>query len=103
MELIGDEAHRERQLELLIAEMEESLNLERGPLLRVTHVMPSRMVAVIHHLAVDGVSWRILLEDLETTYRQIRRGEAIRLPGKTTSYQRWAEEPGVGVLAERRR
>ncbi|MGH9823635.1 MAG: condensation domain-containing protein, partial [Blastocatellia bacterium] len=41
--------------------------------------------------AVDGVSWRILLEDLETAYHQLGRGEKIDLPGKTTSYQQWAE------------
>jgi non-ribosomal peptide synthase protein (TIGR01720 family) len=40
---------------------------------------------------VDGVSWRILLEDLEFAYRQARRGEAIELPAKTTSFRRWAQ------------
>jgi non-ribosomal peptide synthase protein (TIGR01720 family) len=46
---------------------------------------------VIHHLAVDGVSWRILLEDLETAYGQLAGGEAVRLPAKTTSWKSWAE------------
>ena len=45
----------------------------------------------MHHLAVDGVSWRILLEDLETAYGQLARGEAARLPAKTTSWKAWAE------------
>ena len=47
----------------------------------------------IHHLAVDGVSWRILLEDLETACRQVAAGgpAALRLPAKTTSFQEWAE------------
>jgi non-ribosomal peptide synthase protein (TIGR01720 family) len=40
---------------------------------------------------VDGVSWRILLEDLQTAYQQLRRGETVRLPAKTTSFKRWAE------------
>jgi non-ribosomal peptide synthase protein (TIGR01720 family) len=46
---------------------------------------------VIHHLVVDGVSWRILLEDLQAAYQQLRRGETVRLPAKTTSFKRWAE------------
>jgi non-ribosomal peptide synthase protein (TIGR01720 family) len=52
-----------------------------------------RLLLVIHHLAVDGVSWRILLEDLETACRQVAAGgpAALRLPAKTTSFQEWAE------------
>jgi non-ribosomal peptide synthase protein (TIGR01720 family) len=53
---------------------------------------PSRVLLVVHHLAVDGVSWRILLDDLWTAYEQRRRGEAIALPAKTTSFKRWAEK-----------
>ena len=47
-----------------------------------------------HHLAVDGVSWRILADDLWTAYAAARRGERAVLPPKTTSFQRWAERLG---------
>src|SRR6185503_2342771 len=50
-----------------------------------------RLLWVIHHLAVDGVSWRILLEDWERVYRQLQSGVRVTLPSKTTSFQRWAE------------
>jgi hypothetical protein len=46
---------------------------------------------VIHHLAVDGVSWRILWEDLQRGYEQLERGEQVDLGPKTTSYRQWAE------------
>lgn len=46
---------------------------------------------VIHHLAVDGVSWRILFEDLQEGYEQAARGEAVKLPQKTDSYRAWVE------------
>ena len=39
---------------------------------------------------VDGVSWRVLLEDLETAYRQIAAGEPPRLPAKGASFKDWA-------------
>ncbi|MFO0174497.1 MAG: condensation domain-containing protein, partial [Aphanizomenon sp.] len=52
----------------------------------------SRLLIIIHHLAVDGVSWRILLEDLETAYKQISRGEKIQFRPKTTSFKYWAEK-----------
>ncbi|MGH7745847.1 MAG: condensation domain-containing protein, partial [Candidatus Dormibacteria bacterium] len=44
----------------------------------------------VHHLVVDGVSWRILLEDLDTAYRQAVSGERVGLDAKTTSFRDWA-------------
>src|SRR5205807_10410160 len=44
----------------------------------------------VHHLVIDGVSWRILLDDLDSAYRQAVRGEAIDLGPKTTSFRDWA-------------
>ncbi|HEX9426136.1 MAG TPA: condensation domain-containing protein, partial [Candidatus Polarisedimenticolia bacterium] len=56
-----------------------------------------------HHLAVDGVSWRVLLEDLETACRQLARGEAVRLPAKTTSFRAWAHRLAVHARGEETR
>ncbi|MBU7319853.1 amino acid adenylation domain-containing protein, partial [Paenibacillus oleatilyticus] len=44
------------------------------------------------HLVVDGVSWRILFEDLATGYEQALSGQAIRFPHKTDSFRTWAEQ-----------
>ncbi|HEV2733541.1 MAG TPA: amino acid adenylation domain-containing protein, partial [Longimicrobiaceae bacterium] len=72
-----------------------SLDLAAGPTFRVVLFDPgaggSRLLFCAHHLVVDGVSWRVLLEDLATAYRQLRGGEPVRLPPKTTSYRAWAE------------
>ncbi|MFJ2652077.1 amino acid adenylation domain-containing protein, partial [Streptomyces sp. NPDC087420] len=54
-----------------------------------------RLVLVVHHLAVDGVSWRILLADLERAYGDLAAGRAAVLEPVGTSFRRWA-----GVLAE---
>lgn len=77
--------------------MQASLNLNWGPLLRVAlfHLgtqKPSRLLLVIHHLAVDGVSWRILLEDIKTAYQQLSSGKPIQLPPKTISFKDWVEK-----------
>ncbi|GAB1539475.1 hypothetical protein NUACC21_21420 [Scytonema sp. NUACC21] len=82
-------------LELAAARLQASLNLTKGPLLRVVLFRlgsdrPARLLLIVHHLAIDGVSWRILLEDLVTAYQQISCGEAIQLPSKTTSFKDWA-------------
>ena len=83
-------------LEGAAAELQTSLNLMRGPLLRVAlfelGAQGQRLLIIIHHLAVDGVSWRILLEDLQRSYEQLSRGEAVQLPAKMTSYQQWARQ-----------
>ncbi|MFD8546328.1 amino acid adenylation domain-containing protein [Streptomyces sp. NPDC059649] len=51
---------------------------------------PGRLSIVLHHFAVDGVSWRILLPDLADAWRQIREGHAPQLPAVGTSMRRWA-------------
>ncbi|MDA3664240.1 amino acid adenylation domain-containing protein, partial [Mycobacterium xenopi] len=50
----------------------------------------SQLVLMIHHLAVDGVSWRILLEDINIAWAQHRGGQPIALPPAGTSFARWA-------------
>jgi len=82
-------------VEATVAETQASLNLAAGKLLRVTYFdlgseRPDRLLIVVHHLAIDGVSWRILLEDLHTAYTQLSQGKAVQLPPKTTSFQYWA-------------
>ena len=51
-----------------------------------------RLFWAIHHLAVDGVSWRILLEDLQTGYNQASQAQKIQLPTKSTSFKAWSEK-----------
>ncbi|TYR65651.1 amino acid adenylation domain-containing protein, partial [Streptomyces parvus] len=61
-----------------------------GPVARFVRISPDRLLVVIHHLAVDGVSWRILLEDLVTGYQQAAAGRPVDLGAKTTSFKDWA-------------
>lgn len=89
------ELSREDDLASLSEEAQRSLNIETGPLLRVVHArLPSgegRLLIAIHHLAVDGVSWRVLLEDLQHTYTQLAAGQSVALAEKTVSFQRWSQ------------
>ena len=50
-----------------------------------------RLLLAIHHLAVDGVSWRILVPDLAAAWQAIAAGQAVALPPRGTSFRRWAE------------
>jgi amino acid adenylation domain-containing protein/non-ribosomal peptide synthase protein (TIGR01720 family) len=72
------------------------LNLSAGPIWRALWFgagtgVPSRLALVVHHLVMDGVSWRILLEDLHAACQQLTQGQAVRLPPKTVSFKTWAE------------
>lgn len=49
------------------------------------------LLLTAHHLVVDGISWRILLEDIYTMLKQICNGQKVKLPEKTHSFQKWAE------------
>ncbi|WP_298917460.1 condensation domain-containing protein [uncultured Nostoc sp.] len=89
------EIEQNTAIETVATELQGSLNLSQGTLIRVAlfnlgSQKSSRLLIIIHHLAVDGVSWRILLEDLQTVYLQLSQGKSINLPDKTTSFQEWA-------------
>ncbi len=82
-------------IEAAVSKLQGSLNLSQGPLFQVALFnlgdnQAQRLLWIIHHLVVDGVSWRILIEDFQTAYQQIIQGKAIKLPLKTTSYQQWS-------------
>ncbi|WP_100520561.1 non-ribosomal peptide synthetase [Mycobacteroides abscessus] len=67
------------------------LNPAAGAQLSAVWVPDSRQLALmIHHLAVDGVSWRILLEDLNIAWAQHHGGQPVQLPAGGTSFARWA-------------
>lgn len=75
--------------------IQESLNIEHGPLFKVVWLRSAghdcgRLLLVVHHLAIDGVSWRILAEQAEQWCRDDASGQQITF-AKSSSYQQWAE------------
>ncbi|CUS39183.1 non-ribosomal peptide synthetase [Candidatus Nitrospira nitrificans] len=90
------DSERRASFETQATRWQGSLNISEGPLLQVVWFemgegSADRLLIAVHHLAVDGVSWRILLEDLQTVYRQAAENRPIHLPPKTTSFRQWAE------------
>ncbi|WP_194791292.1 amino acid adenylation domain-containing protein [Pseudomonas sp. UFMG81] len=88
-------ASDETELLALCNQAQASLDLSAGPLLRALLVDLAdggqRLLLVVHHLVVDGVSWRVLLEDLQQAARQLAAGQQPNLPAKTCAYQHWAQ------------
>ncbi|MBT2575786.1 amino acid adenylation domain-containing protein, partial [Bacillus sp. ISL-51] len=83
----------ETVIEKEVAALQKRMDLEKGPLLKAGWFKTSSgdyLFLTIHHLAVDGVSWRILLEDLSAAYGQAVIGQPVQLPPKTDSYKEYA-------------
>ncbi len=81
-------------LEARCARLQTTLDYQTGPLLRAAlfdagQDRPGRLCLAVHHLAIDGVSWRILLEDLETALS----GRA--LPASTTPWPAWVRHAAL--------
>jgi amino acid adenylation domain-containing protein/non-ribosomal peptide synthase protein (TIGR01720 family) len=79
--------------------LQQQLNVTYGPMVRSvlfirgTHhkYMTRQLLMIVHHLVIDGVSWRILLDDVSTVYQQCATGRTMQLSQKTSSFKQWAE------------
>lgn len=74
----------------------KAINIEKGHVFKAMAISDSgqsqaSLILLAHHLVIDGVSWRILCEDLLDFYTQLSQQKAVVLPEKTDSYQQWAE------------
>jgi amino acid adenylation domain-containing protein/non-ribosomal peptide synthase protein (TIGR01720 family)/FkbM family methyltransferase len=90
----SDESQQAEAIQQHATRLQTSLNLPDGPLIRFAFFdcapQPAQLLIVIHHLAVDGISWGILLDDLQCLCEHLSRNQQPRLPPKTTSYKTWA-------------
>lgn len=85
----------QEKAEEVCEKIQATCNLEEGPMVRVAVFQledADHILITIHHLVVDGVSWRILLEDIQKAYQMYRMTGAIELPKKTASFQLWSGE-----------
>jgi len=76
--------------------IQASLNIEYGPLVKMVYFScgdeQDRLLMIVHHLVMDGISWRLILEDFQLAYEQIKKGKESILPPKSTSFKEWSDE-----------
>ncbi|WHZ21721.1 MAG: polyketide synthase module [Nitrospira sp.] len=89
-------AEQAQALEAAATDRQARLDLTTGPVVRAVlftrgPAQTARLLLVIHHLVVDGISWRILLEDLMTAYQALTTQAPVRLP-TSSSFQAWATQ-----------
>jgi len=74
-----------------VVEARSRLNPATGTMLSALWAAEAgQLLLIVHHLAVDGVSWRIMLEDINIAWAQRHRGHPVALPAPGTSFARWA-------------
>ncbi|WP_405510244.1 amino acid adenylation domain-containing protein [Streptomyces cyaneofuscatus] len=79
-------------LEECVERATEGLDPDNGVMLRaVWRRAAHQLVLVAHHVVIDGVSWRILMDDLATAWRQHTTGAPVELPAVGTSFRRWTQ------------
>ncbi|MEO0835722.1 MAG: amino acid adenylation domain-containing protein, partial [Cyanobacteria bacterium J06642_3] len=90
------EDERETAQLKIAARLQSSFELSTAPLIKIAWFKfgncADQLLIIAHHLIIDGVSWRIILEDLTTIYQQLTLGQELLLAPKTTSWKQWSEE-----------
>ncbi|MGF9989485.1 amino acid adenylation domain-containing protein [Bacillus mycoides] len=74
--------------------IQKSIDIEKGPLFKVglfKCIDRSYLFFCIHHLSIDGISWRILVSDFIEGYETQIEGKEIALPPKTISFKEWSQ------------
>jgi non-ribosomal peptide synthase protein (TIGR01720 family) len=91
---LGKEGLQQRIVQC-VAEAEARLSPEDGVMVQAVWFdagsTPGRLLLILHHLVVDGVSWRILLPDLQAAWNAVRAGQVVKLDPCGTSFHFWAQ------------
>jgi non-ribosomal peptide synthase protein (TIGR01720 family) len=75
--------------------IQQSNDPTKGPLVKLglfKTIHGHHLLIAIHHFVMDGVSWRILFEDLSLGFQQAEKGEEIVFQQKTHSFKYWADK-----------
>ncbi|MBO5382746.1 MAG: hypothetical protein J6A30_00425, partial [Ruminococcus sp.] len=89
---LSDNADYRNEIDRLSTEVQSSIDLSEGPVVKAAEFICGEekyVLICVHHMAIDGVSWRIILEDLDTAVNQLMSGRKVKLPEKTASYIDW--------------
>lgn len=90
--IIYDDNTAEERMDEISSHLQAGFDLKNGPLYKLAlfHTRSaSYLLIAVHHLVIDGVSWRILLEDVDLLLQQSAAGKNLLLPLKTHSFSAW--------------
>ncbi|MFQ6339670.1 amino acid adenylation domain-containing protein [Bacillus sp. AF62] len=81
-------------LEVKVNQIQSSMELGKGPLVKLALIKAmdgEHLLIIIHQMIIDHVSWRIILEDFNIAYTQLKNNKDIKLPNKTDSFLKWSK------------
>ncbi|MEL6440609.1 MAG: amino acid adenylation domain-containing protein [Cyanobacteria bacterium J06621_8] len=92
-----DEAEQQIEKLKVVNQLQANFNLDTASLVKIAWFklgdnQTDKLLIIVHHLIIDGVSWRIIIEDLQTIYQQLAAEEEILVAPKTTSWKQWSEK-----------
>ncbi|MBG9455875.1 hypothetical protein ABE61_17895 [Lysinibacillus sphaericus] len=76
-------------------DIQESITMFKPPLFKASLIKGKKenyLMLTAHHLIVDGVSWRLIIEDLNTVYKSLVKGNDVQLSDKTVSFKTWSNQ-----------
>lgn len=80
----------------ILSKLQYELNITDGPLIKVAYFdsgdqEKGRLFITVHHLVIDGYSWRLMLDTLQMIYEQLTNSGSVQLPVKGLSFKKWSE------------
>lgn len=89
------EVIQERILKQKAFEMQKSIDICKGPIINCMYFTRNEnendwLFITVHHLVMDGISWRIFTEDFRTEYQNLIEGNTTTI-SKTSSFKKWSE------------
>lgn len=95
--IVASKLAEREDLSQIFNKAQSSLNLADGHIVAAIHVhhgpsIADQVLLIVHHIAIDGISWRILGEDFQSAVTQKLAGKTISLPQKTLSLRQWASQ-----------
>ncbi|MDF2802806.1 MAG: hypothetical protein K0S61_2709, partial [Anaerocolumna sp.] len=91
---LSDEKNIKDIIDKKVSEIHKNLDINNGPIVGIgvfKEIQGTHIFIAIHHLVVDGVSWRILIEDIKTALEQAMNKKPLDLQDKTNSFMEWAK------------
>jgi len=92
----SNNAKAELELQRFCSGIQASLDVSKGEIIRCAYITQAdtnsgELFICIHHLVVDGLSWQIILEELELACTQLLEGREVNLPIEGTSFLEWPD------------
>ncbi|WP_445632634.1 D-alanine--poly(phosphoribitol) ligase subunit DltA [Nostoc sp. DSM 114161] len=95
-DIVNQTAISQTELQKIASQFQAQLNLATGPLFRAVYFhndenKSDKLLLIIHHLIVDGISWRVILQDLAIACDALQKEQEISLSAHSVGFPQWTQ------------